>query len=146
SPGRRGPTPFHLCRSRSRTSLRRARERLRTADGAAALRGRAGARGSELRDRLVARRIDREDAVEPRDLEDLRDVPVAADERELAVVRAEALDAADEDAEGRRVDEGRSAEVDDDLLPALADHLEQLLLELGRRVEVDLGGQRGHGG
>src|SRR5207248_5900917 len=39
-----------------------------------------------------------------------------------------------------------TAEVDDDLLPALADHLEQLLLELGRRVEVDLAGQRDHVG
>ena len=29
---------------------------------------------------------------------------------------------------------------------ALADHLEQLLLELGRRVEVDLAGERDHVG
>src|SRR5438045_2093441 len=111
-------------------------------DEPGALGGRAASCRSQLRDRLVPGREDREDAVEPRDLEDLRDVPVAADERQLAVVRAEALDAADEDAEGRGVDEGRTAEVDDDLLPALADHLEQLLLELGRRVEVDLAGQR----
>ena len=34
------------------------------------------------------------------------------------------------------------AEVDDDLLAALSDHFEQLLLELGRRVEVDLAGER----
>src|SRR5437867_4599904 len=37
--------------------------------------------GACLRERLVAGRVDREDAVEPRDLEDLGDVPVAADER-----------------------------------------------------------------
>src|SRR4029079_6979619 len=90
----------------------------------------------------VARRIDREDPVETRDLEDLRDVPVAADERELAVVRAQPLHAADENAEGGRVDERRVRGVDDDVLAALPDHLEQLLLELGRRVEVDLARER----
>src|SRR6185437_2390314 len=95
---------------------------------------------------LVAGRVDREDAVETGDLEDLRDVPVAADKRELAVVRAEPLHAADEDAERRGVDERRVAEVDDDLLAALADHLEQLLLELRRRVEIDLAGERDHVG
>ena len=100
----------------------------------------------EVRDRLVARRVDREDAVEAGDLEDLRDVPVAADERQLAVVRAQALDPADEDAERRRVDERRRREVDDHVLAALADHLEQLLLELGGRVEVDLAREGDHVG
>ena len=33
-------------------------------------------------------------------------------------------------------------EVDDDVLPALPDHLEQLLLELRRRVQVDLARER----
>src|SRR5262249_51254821 len=56
--------------------------------------------------------------------------------------RPQALDAADEDSERGRVDERRAAEVDDDVLAALSDHLEQLLLELGRRVEVDLAGER----
>src|SRR5207247_68477 len=46
-------------------------------------------------DGFVPGRVDREDAVEARDLEDLRDVAVAADERELAVVLAQALHAAD---------------------------------------------------
>src|ERR1044071_5525075 len=63
-------------------------------------------------------------------LEDLGDVPVVADKRELTVVRAQALHAADEDAERRRVDERRAAEVDDDFQAALRDDLEQLLLEL----------------
>jgi hypothetical protein len=72
----------------------------------------------------------------------LRDVAVAADERQLPVIRPKALDAPDEHAERRRVDEGRVREVDDDVLPALRDHVEQLLLELGRRVEVDLARQR----
>src|SRR6266540_3771631 len=98
----------------------------------------------ELGDGLVAGGIDGEDAVEAGDLEDLGDVAVAADERQLTVVRAQPLDTADEHTESRRVDERRVAEVDDDLLAALADHLEQLLLELRRRVEIDLAGERDH--
>src|SRR5437764_2808144 len=98
--------------------------------------------GAELRNRFLTSRIDREHAVETGDLEDLRDVAVAAHERELAVVRAQPLDAADEHPEGGRVDEGRIAEVDDDVLAALADHLEELLLELRSRVEIDLPGER----
>src|SRR5207253_8647648 len=85
---------------------------------------------------------DREDTVEAGDFEDLRDVPIATDDRELAIVRAEPLHAAHEDPEGRRVDERRVREVDDDLLATLANHLEELLLELRRRVEVDLACQR----
>src|SRR5436190_6727619 len=98
----------------------------------------------ELGDGLVAGWVNREDAVEAGDLEDLGDVAVTADERELSLVRAQPLDAPDEHAEGRGVDERRVAEVDDDLLAALADHLEQLLLELGRGVQVDLACKRDH--
>jgi hypothetical protein len=82
--------------------------------------------------------VDREDPVETGDLEDLRDVPVAADERELAVVRAKTLHAPHEHPERGRVDERRVGEVHDDVLAALPDHLEKLLLELRRRVEIDL--------
>src|SRR6185295_532551 len=105
---------------------------------------RLGLRLSLLADALHgfgARLVDGEDLVQAGDLEDLRDVPVAADEREPAAVRAEALDPADEHSERGGIDEGRVREVDHDLLRALADHLEKLLLELGRRVEVDLAGQ-----
>src|SRR6266542_956936 len=91
-------------------------------------------RRSDLRGRFLAGGIDGEDSVETRDLEDLRDVAVAADERKLSVVRAEALHAADEDSERRRVD--------DHVLAALPDHFEQLLLELGGGVEIDLAGER----
>src|SRR5512133_259609 len=98
-------------------------------------------RGAGLRQSLVASGIDREDTVEPGDLEDLRDVPVAADEREPAVLVTEPLDAADEDAEGRRIDERRVREVDDDLFPAFSDHIEELRLELGRGVEIDFPGE-----
>src|SRR5207302_6743876 len=97
--------------------------------------------GAKLRDRFLACRIDREHAIEAGDLEDLRDVAVATDERKLAVVRPQPLDTADKHAEGRGIDEGRVAEVDDDVLPAFADHLEELLLELRGCVEVDLAGE-----
>src|SRR5215212_1944437 len=105
---------------------------------------RLGLRLSLLADafhRFGARLVDGEDLVQAGDLEDLRDVPVAADERKPAPVRAEALDSAHQHAECGRVDEGGVGEVHDDFLRALADHLEQLLLELGRRVQVDLAGQ-----
>ena len=50
----------------------------------------------------------------------------------------EALDATDEYAERRRVDEGGLRQVHDDLLLARLDQLDHALLELGRGVEVDL--------
>src|SRR5438093_2970979 len=75
---------------------------------------------------LLTAAVDREHAVEAGDLEDLGDVPVAADERQLAVVRPQALDASHEHAERRRVDERGVAEVDDDVRGALGDHLEAL--------------------
>src|SRR5918992_1625656 len=105
------------------------------------LRSRPGAERAHGR---VARLVDREHAVEAGDLEDLRDVAVAADEGQLPVVRAEPLHAADQDAERRRVDEGRVRQVDDDVAAPCLDHLEQLLLELRRCVEVDLSCQRDH--
>ena len=89
------------CRSPSRRAPRARPRRQRRARAASLYGCGAGADGR------LARRVDREDAVEPGDLEDLRDVAVAADERELAVVRAQPLDAADEHAERRRVDERR---------------------------------------
>src|SRR5947199_4535797 len=97
-------------------------------------------------DGLVARGVDREHAVEPGDLEDLGDVPVAANERQLPVVGAQPLDPSDEDAEGGRIDERRVAEVDDHLLSPLADHLEELLLELRRGVEIHLAREGDHVG
>jgi hypothetical protein len=54
------------------------------------------------------------------------------------------LTPAHEHAERRRVDERRRAQVDDHVPATLVDHLEQLLLELRRRVEVHLACQRDH--
>src|SRR5436190_3430580 len=47
--------------------------------------------GAGLGQSLVAGGVDHEDTIEPGDLEDLRDVPVAADERELSLLGAEPL-------------------------------------------------------
>src|SRR4051812_876526 len=82
--------------------------------------------------------MNREDAVEARDLEDLADVLVRADDRQRAARGAQALDATDQHTEGGRVDEGGLRQVDDDLLLALLDDLDHPLLELGRGVEIDL--------
>src|SRR5581483_12206578 len=81
----------------------------------AARRGLGRGLGFEGRDGLGTGLVDREDPVEPGDLEDLRDVPVVAHERQLAVVRPQTLDASDEHPQRRRVDEGRVREVHDDL-------------------------------
>src|SRR3954453_3446103 len=85
--------------------------------------GAAGGCRAGVLQRLVARLVDREDAVEPRDLEDLGDVLVGADERQRPAGGAQSLDPADQHAERGGVDEGRLREVDDELLLAVLDHL-----------------------
>src|SRR4051794_17189508 len=72
---------------------------------------------------LFAAPVNREDAVESGDLEDLADVLVGADDRQRTAGRAQALDAADKDAQCRRVDECGLRQVDHDLLLALLDDL-----------------------
>src|SRR5256714_14627565 len=100
--------------------------------------GGSGAAGGGSGQRLVARLVDREDPVEAGDLEDLGDVLVGADERQRPTGRAQPLDAANQHAERGRVDEGRLGNVDDESLLAVLDHLDETLLELRSRVEVDL--------
>src|SRR3954470_13284008 len=100
--------------------------------------GAAGGRRAGVLQRLVARLVDREDAVEAGYLEDLRDVLVGADQSERAARRAQPLDAADEHAERRRVDEGGLRQIDDELLLAVLDHLDEALLERRSRVEIAL--------
>ena len=63
--------------------------------------------GVERRDGLVARVEDGEDLVEAGDLERLGDVLSGVGDREPAVAGAQALDRADEDAEGGGVEERR---------------------------------------
>ena len=71
-------------------------------------------RGGEGIHGLVAGRADREDLVQPGDLERLGDVRVGVHDRQHAVLGVQALDGADEDAEGGRVEERRLREVHDD--------------------------------
>ena len=60
---------------------------------------------------------------------------------ETAVALAQALDAADDHAEGRRVDEGHPREVDHDGLDAGLDERDEVVFEARRGVEVDLAGE-----
>ena len=60
--------------------------------------------------------MNREDAVEAGDLEDLGDVVVGADEHQGVVRGAQALDASYQHAERGGIDEGGLREVYDDLL------------------------------
>jgi hypothetical protein len=88
--------------------------------------------------------VDREHLREPGDLEHLQDAALRADEDELAVVAAHPLEAADEHAEAGRVEEVHALEVDDDLVLALTDELDEALSEAGCGVHVDLTLDRQH--
>src|SRR5205823_1563588 len=66
------------------------------------------------------------------------DAALGADEQQVAVVTAQALQAADEDAESGRVQEVDPLEVDHDPVLAFADQLDQPLAETRRGVDVDL--------
>src|ERR671931_66298 len=59
----------------------------------------AGALRGSLLERLVPRAVDREDALEARDLEDLDQIRIGPDDREPTVVHAQALHAANQHAE-----------------------------------------------
>src|SRR3954451_9385688 len=94
--------------------------------------------GVKCGDRLVARRHDREDLVQAGDLERLGDVRVGVDDRQRAVAGPDALDRADQHAEGGRVEERRLGEVDDDPVLADIDGAEQRRLEIRGGEEIDL--------
>jgi hypothetical protein len=66
-------------------------------------------------ERGASRLVNRNHAIEPGDLEDPAQIGVGQDEHELCAVRPEPAQAAHEDAEGRRVDERRLGEIDDDV-------------------------------
>ena len=82
--------------------------------------------------------MDREDPVQPGDLEDLGDVLVGADEGERAAGGAEALDAPDEDAEGGGVDEGGVGEVDLYTAPEFKERMVELIESGKKQIVVDL--------
>src|SRR5581483_3650136 len=82
--------------------------------------------------------VDGEDLGEAGDLEHLQDAGLRADEREVAVVAAKALETADEHAQAGGVEEVDALQVHDDLVLALADEFHQLLAQAGSRIDVHL--------
>src|SRR4051794_17208267 len=90
----------------------------------------------------LARVGDREDLVEPGDLERLGDVRIAVDDRHHAVLGPQPLEGADEDAQGGGVQERRLGEVDDDPGPAGVDGAHHGALELRSGEEVYLAADR----
>ena len=82
-----------------------------------------------------------EDLHESRDVEDLLDLRIGADQVDAAAVLAHALEAADQHAESGRVDVADLLEVDDEVVVALIDQLADRVLDLRRGVDVDLARQ-----
>src|SRR5207245_1959655 len=93
----------------------------------------------------VERFVDREDLGETGDFEHLEDAALGADQREIAIVAPEPLESAHQDAETGGVEEVDGFEVDDDLVLALADELDEALAEPRRGVDVDLPPDGEHG-
>src|SRR6202011_3214184 len=85
------------------------------------------------------------DLGEAGDLEHLEDPVLGADQGQVALMATKPLETADQHPEAGRVEEVHALEVDDDLVLALADQLDQLLSESGRGVDVDLPLHRQHG-
>ena len=86
--------------------------------------------------------MDAEHLVEPRDPEDPQDALVGADDPQPAGAVADELEAADEDTQAGRVEEGHPVEVDDELRPAGGDLLVEGGAKLRGGVDVDLSGHR----
>src|SRR3954470_1437909 len=85
-------------------------------------------------ERLGALAHEREEQVQPGDLERPPDARVDVDDDELAVALAQALVGDDQGGEPRRVHVARLREVDDDAAAALVDRATEHLAKLGRRV------------
>ena len=81
---------------------------------------------------------DPEDLDEPRDVENLLDLRVRAHEIDRAAVLADPLEAADEDAQARRIDVPHLFEIDDQVVVTLIDELGDRVFDFRRGVNVDL--------
>src|SRR5690348_8695336 len=95
----------------------------------AALRGRDG---------LVHRLVDAEDLRQPRDPEDLQDPLLRADQIQRAVVGPHPLQAPDQYPEAGGVEEPDLVQVDDELVAARADQVDEQLPQPRRRIHIDL--------
>src|ERR1700751_1819514 len=95
----------------------------------AALRGRDG---------LVRRLVDAEDLRQPGDFQDLQDPLLRADQVQRAVVGPHPLQAPDQHPEAGGVEEPDLVQVDDELVAARADQVDEQLPEPRRGIHVDL--------
>ena len=86
----------------------------------------------------VDRVMDGEHLGEAGDLQHLEDAALRADQRQVPVVAPHPLEPSDEHAQPGGVEELDAFQVHHDLALTLVDQLDQLLAELGRRVDVDL--------
>src|SRR5712691_7630919 len=90
----------------------------------------------------VERVVDGEHLRQTRDLEDLQDAALGADQHQVAVMAAEPLQPAHQHAKAGGVEEVDGLEVDDDAVLSLADQLDEALAEAGSRVDVHLTAHR----
>src|SRR5690348_1940094 len=90
------------------------------------------------RDGLVHRLVDAEDLRQPGDLEDLQDPLLRADQVQRAVVSPHPLQAPDQHPEAGGVEEPDLIQVDDELVAAPADQVDEQLPEPRRGIHIDL--------
>src|SRR5207247_8141062 len=89
-------------------------------------------------DGLVHRLVDAEDLRQPGDLEDLQYPLLRADQIQRAVVGPHPLQAPDQHPEAGGVEEPDLVQVDDELVVALADQVDEQLTQPRRRIDIDL--------
>src|SRR5450756_2033630 len=116
-------------------------------DGRRALFG--GGVGGPLRvgdQRFRYRVVDAEDLAEPGNAKDPEDAALGADQVDPAIVRPDALEAADKHAKSGRVEELDRLHIHDQVVAAGIDERDQPFPQLGRGVDVDLAADRDDGG
>jgi hypothetical protein len=82
--------------------------------------------------------VDRENLGQARDPEDFEDALLGADQAQGAFVGSHTLEAADQNAQPGGVEEIDALHVDDQVVGAAGYQVDQLLTQLGCRVDVDL--------
>src|SRR5215468_6450440 len=90
------------------------------------------------RDGLVRRLVDAKDLRQPGDLQDLQDPLLRADQVQRAVAGPHPLQAPDQHPEAGGVEEPDPAQVDDELVAALADQVDEQLPQPRRGIHIDL--------
>src|SRR5690348_15026426 len=87
---------------------------------------------------MVRRLVDAEDLRQPGDPEDLQDPLLRADQIQRAVVDPHPPQAPDQHPEAGGVEEPDLVQVDDELVAALADQVDEQLPQPRRRIDIDL--------